>query len=1852
MNLKTTTIPLILAFLCLFFSIGNIQGQSFGTVSSAVWINNCNPGDFYNVTGGGANLIGPAGNVFTNTNLGVYTQNSGTLSLGGAEIRTTKEAVANVCSARMYYRVYLQSSAPGAFTSINLSLADNCDVPSSQYPSGGACQAGEQKWNHILPVPVNLTTFAPGNYVLEVYYDVAGSHTTADLCDNTVLLNDAGNNYKAFFSIQSPVLASNNPTTCNGTEGLITISGLVAGATYDVNYTDDGVPVGPVSIVANGAGQVIISGLDAGVYANFELLINGCSTDLFTGIILSNPVFTPTFTKIASFCAGSIQPILNPISNNGFTGTWSPAVVNNQSSGTYTFTPTSGQCAIPFVMTVTVIQKTNPSFLFGTSLTICSGGTVPTLPNTSTNGISGTWSPAVVSNTTSGVYTFTPTAGTCANPRTFTVTVTPNETPAFSFGTALTMCEGDAAPALPATSTNGITGTWSPATVSNTTSATYTFTPTAGQCAVATTLAVTVNPNVTPTFNFGTSQTICAGAAAPILPTTSIEGITGTWNPAVVNDQASGTYTFTPTAGLCALPTSFSVTVTQNITPTFAFGTATTICANGAVPSLPTTSTNGITGTWNPAIVDNQNSGIYTFTPTAGLCATTTTFTVTIAPNVAPSFAFGTTLTICTNGTVPSLPTTSTNGITGTWSPSSVSNTASGTYTFTPTAGLCALPATFDVTVNPNVTPTFAFGTSSTICSGGTVPSLPNTSTEAITGTWNPAVVSNTASGTYTFTPTAGLCAVPTTFSVTVTPNIVPSFAFGTSSTICANATVPTLPNTSTNGITGTWSPATVDNQNSGIYTFTPTAGLCATTQTFTVTVNPNITPTFSFGTASTICAGSIAPALPTTSTNGITGTWSPATVNNQNSGTYTFTPTAGLCALPTTFTVTVTPNVTPTFAFGTSLTICVNGTVPTLTNTSSEGITGTWSPAVVSNAASGVYTFTPTAGLCATTQTFTVTVNPNIVPSFAFGTSLTICANGTVPALTNTSTNGITGTWNPAVVDNQNSGVYTFTPDAGLCALPATFTVTVNPNITPAFSFGTAQTICLGGTAPSLPATSTNGITGTWNPATVSNQANGTYTFTPSAGQCALPTTFTVTVASNITPTFSFGTTLTICAGGIVPVLPGTSDNGISGTWNPATVSNQTSGVYSFTPAIGVCATATTFTITVTPNITPAFSFGTSLTICANAAVPILSNTSDNGVTGTWNPAIVDDQASGVYTFTPAAGICALPATFTVTVNPNITPLFSFGTATIICNGATTPVLPTTSSNGITGTWNPATISNQTSGTYTFTPTAVLCATITTFDVTVTPNVTPTFSFGTSLTICAGGTVPALPASSDNGIGGTWNPAVVNDQASGTYTFTPNAGVCATTQTFTVTVNPNITPTFSFGTSLSICTGAAVPSLPTVSSNGINGTWSFPAIDNMVSRNYTFTPNTGECATITALSVTVNPIVTPTFDFGTSTIICSGDAVPSLPTASTNGINGTWNPAVVDNQSNGTYTFTPNADECAIPTTFTVTVTPSTIPVFDFGTSLTICTGGTVPTLPGVSTNGVNGTWNPATASNQTSGTYTFTPAATPDQCIRTVTFTVTVKPILTPTFSFGTAKTICSGSTAPVLPTTSDNGITGTWAPATVNNQVSGTYTFTSAPGQCAAATATFAVTITPIPTAGVGDDTTVNDGALIPESNFAGTPSGITFNWTNSNPAIGLPASGTGNTPAFTGVNKGNTPISGTITVTPVNNGCAGADKTYVITVNPLNKDVFVPNVFSPNGDGKNDILYAYGNYIKKLDMRIFNQWGEQVIAIADPAKGWDGTHRGKPQPVGVYVYVLQAELEDGRTVKLKGSITLLR
>ncbi len=325
-------------------------------IATAVNIQNCETagsGEYFNVTGNGTDLIGPTGNVFPNSDLGTYVQNSGSLILNGGELRTHKGTSSNICSVEMKYRIYEVSATPGVFTSLALPLLDDCNAGS--FPSGGTCDPGDQKWNAISAV-VDLTTLALGNYRIDVYYELVGDYDSTTDCFDTILVDNNGSYYSAVFAIQStPVFTYEDPTYCNATDGSITISGLNPSDGYSIAYTDDTVAVGPTTYYANLNGQIVINGLNAGVYANFDVIINGCNIANSSDITLVNPTITPTFNPIGPFCAGTTFSL--PVnSNEGISGTWSPAVNNSQTT-TYTFVPNAGQCAVNSAPYTVVINQ-------------------------------------------------------------------------------------------------------------------------------------------------------------------------------------------------------------------------------------------------------------------------------------------------------------------------------------------------------------------------------------------------------------------------------------------------------------------------------------------------------------------------------------------------------------------------------------------------------------------------------------------------------------------------------------------------------------------------------------------------------------------------------------------------------------------------------------------------------------------------------------------------------------------------------------------------------------------------------------------------------------------------------------------------------------------------------------------------------------------------------------------------------------------------------------------------------------------------------------------------------------------------------------------------------------------------------------------------------------------------------------------------------------------------------------------------------------------------------------------------------------------------------------------------------
>lgn len=113
--------------------------------------------------------------------------------------------------------------------------------------------------------------------------------------------------------------------------------------------------------------------------------------------------------------------------------------------------------------------------------------------------------------------------------------------------------------------------------------------------------------------------------------------------------------------------------------------------------------------------------------------------------------------------------------------------------------------------------------------------------------------------------------------------------------------------------------------------------------------------------------------------------------------------------------------------------------------------------------------------------------------------------------------------------------------------------------------------------------------------------------------------------------------------------------------------------------------------------------------------------------------------------------------------------------------------------------------------------------------------------------------------------------------------------------------------------------------------------------------------------------------------------------------------------------------------------------------------------------------------------------------------------------------------------------------------------------------------------------------------------------------------------------------------------TITLTVTDKfGCSDSiQKVIEVTLLPL-----VPTAFSPNNDHNNDLLFVKGGPFEKLHLRIYNNWGEMVFETTEQKTGWDGTFKGQDAPIGVYVWVLDVDIYNNKSVRKTGDVTLLR
>jgi gliding motility-associated-like protein len=300
------------------------------------------------------------------------------------------------------------------------------------------------------------------------------------------------------------------------------------------------------------------------------------------------------------------------------------------------------------------------------------------------------------------------------------------------------------------------------------------------------------------------------------------------------------------------------------------------------------------------------------------------------------------------------------------------------------------------------------------------------------------------------------------------------------------------------------------------------------------------------------------------------------------------------------------------------------------------------------------------------------------------------------------------------------------------------------------------------------------------------------------------------------------------------------------------------------------------------------------------------------------------------------------------------------------------------------------------------------------------------------------------------------------------------------------------------------------------------------------------------------------------------------------------------------------------------------------------------VCNGQTITLVAG---GGLNYVWS----TGNTGDSLTFSPsvskyyyvAISNDSCTRNDSIDITIHPVPTPTIS--NAQTICEGSTARL---SASGGLAYSWSPVTGLN--SGTvanpnaspatttnYTVTISNGFCNATDST-TIYVNPYPAIAACCDTSIAPGQSV-QLNSSG---GGTYSWQTSS---GLSCNNCPNPVASPLVST-----TYTLTITS-DSGCSVA-RTITIDVNC--GEVFIPEAFSPNGDGKNDVLYVRGDCIKTLSFMIFDRWGNRIFETTDKYIGWNGEYKGQATNTGSYVYYISATNYDGTSFTKKGNVELVR
>jgi gliding motility-associated-like protein len=1075
-----------------------------------------------------------------------------------------------------------------------------------------------------------------------------------------------------------------------------------------------------------------------------------------------------------------------------------------------------------------------------------------------------------------------------------------------------------------------------------------------------------------------------------------------------------------------------------------------------------------------------------------------------------------------------------------------------------------------------------------------------------------------------------------------------------------------------------------------GSYTWSaPASGGLAATTGSVVTANPTAATTYTVKYSDiNTCPGfpvtqtvSIAftppPALPVSqSPAGSICLGQTATLTaNGGAGTYSWTPGTFLSTTSNSLTV-CTPTATTTYTVTKTVGACVSSTVITVNVISSP----------------------------------TIAITPSL-STICAGQSQALSASGAGPFVWTASSGAAPASVANVTVTPGTTTTYTVLSGTGTCTSSAVATVSIAPSlsvsITPSLSticLGQSQALSASGAGPFVWTASAGANPPATGNVTVTPTATTTYTVLSGTGTCTASAIATVSISTtpsiNITPsntTICLGESVTLSSSGAGPFTWTASAGANPSSAASVTVTPTTTTTYTVLSGTGACTATALATVSIAPvapiNISPSnttICLGESVSLTSTGTGPFTWTASAGANPASASSVTVSPTSNTTYTVLSGTGACTVTAVATVSISPtlsiNITPA-----STIICNGqsanlsvtgSTGPFVWTASSGANPSPTGAVTVNPTTTVTYTVLAGTGACTAQAIASVSVSPTLTisiipsnTTICSGASATLTASGTTSYIWSN-----GASTSSIIVNPTTNTSYTVIGTNGICTNSTSTTLNI---ITPTISATSSLPYyCIG--IPAVSLTGSGATTYTWSGSGLSSTTGAIVTATPSatsiytvvgeTSGCAATQTISLTVPPISTITAATANS-VICIGTTGTTLTATGANTY--TWSPGLMANDTVAVNPLTTTAYTVAgqtlagcimVPAVVTVSVLPTINPVLTIS-SPTVCLTKTV-SISAPAAAGLTYTWQPTNSisgANNTSSvvamppstaTVIYTVTISNGVCIGTNTVQLQIKtpPNIT-NFTTLNNDTICTGGCVTFSATaTGSQPIFYQW----FYESGIGTSSVGIAPEACYPSAGSFSVVATASNTCGfdtlvktnfvnvfdlpvliVDGDTTINIG----ETATVYASGGVSYNWS---PNVN------GNT--ITCVTCSNTVVQPTLTtqyiVVASNSPYCKVQDTVTVIVDINCGDFFIPNVFSPNDDGLNDVINVHGRCISTFNLQIFNRWGEKVFETTTLENSWDGTFRGKKMDTGVFVYKADGVSIDGQSFKMKGNITLIR